>query len=165
MNKPMEQSGKNPNSIQDDNRLADFTDQVLEGKLKQAESNVDEELLGLEETILRLKSSIPSTPLDQAAVKQMQIRLNARIRRESQQEKQTFWKTWIEPILRPQFGMAFAVVALLVALVVFSPSLATNTGSVPLAGTALPSTPTANILVVSILAGVILIFLWIKRPK
>lgn len=158
----MDQPGKYPNSIQDDDRLADFTDQVLDGKLKQAESNVDEELLGLEETILSLKRSLPSTPLDQAAIKQMQVRLNARIRREAQETKQPFWKKWFEPQSRPNLGMAVAAVALLIALVIFLPTFITS-GSPSITATAL--TPAKNIFIVSILAGVILIFLWIKRPK
>lgn len=159
----MHQPGKYPNSIQDDDRLADFTDQVLDGKLKQAESNVDEELLGLEETILSLKRSLPSTPLDQAAIKQMQVRLNARIRREAQETKRPFWKKWFEPQSRPKFGMAVVAVALLIALVIFLPSVTTS-GSPSITATAL--TPAKNILfIVSILAGIILIFLWTKRPK
>ena len=164
MNKPMEQSGKNPNSKQDDDRLADFTDQVIEGKLKQVESNVDEELLGLEETILRLKRTLPSSSLDQAAVKQMQVRLSARIKREAQQEQPPFWKKLAEAIFRPQFGMAFAVMLVFVTLVIFSPSL-TATGSTPLTGTALTPSSTRNILIVSGVAAVILIFAWTKRPK
>lgn len=157
----MSQFSKYPNSKQEDNRLADFADQVLNGKLKQAESNVSEELLGFEETILRLKHSLPSTPLDQATVKQMQVRLNARIRRERQEAKQPFWKKWFEPQFRLQYGMAFAVIALLIALVIFSPASPSAGSSI----TATALSPTENIFIAGILAGVILIFLWIKRPK
>ncbi|MBK9207157.1 MAG: hypothetical protein IPL71_02130 [Anaerolineales bacterium] len=164
MNKPMDQSGKNSNLIKDSNRLADFTDQVLNGKLEKVESNVDGELLGLEETILRLKSSIPSTPLDQAAIKQMQVRLKTRIQREAREVQPPFWKKWIEIISRPQLGMAFAVALVLVVLVIFSPSLFTA-GPAPLTGTALAPSSTKNILIVSIAAGVMLIFFWMKRPK
>ena len=158
----MDQSGKNSNLIKDSNRLADFTDQVLNGKLEKVESNVDGELLGLEETILRLKSSIPSTPLDQAAIKQMQVRLKTRIQREAREVQLPFWKKWI--VSRPQLGMAFAVALVLVVLVIFSPSLSTA-GPAPLTGTALAPSSTKNILIVSIAAGVMLIFFWMKRPK
>lgn len=157
----MSQTSEHLNSKQDDDRLADFTDQVLEGKLAQAEADLDEELLGLEKTILRLNRSFPPASLDQAAVKQMQVRFNARMRRESQEEKQPFWKKWFEPQLRPKFGMAFAAVALSIALVVLSTS-STNAG--PLI-TATALTPTKSIYIAGILAGVILIFLWVKRPK
>jgi len=162
MNNYMDQSGKNSNSIKDDDRLADFTDQVLEGKLEKAESNADEELLGLEETILRLNRSLPSAPLDRATIKQMQVRLHARMRREAQEEKRPFWKRWMEPQFRPQLGMAFAVVMLLVVFVMLSPFLS---------GTSSPVTATAltlnnkNILIVGILIGIISIFIWIKRSK
>jgi len=161
----MDQSGNSRNSIQDDDRLADFTDQALEGRLEQIESNVDGELLDLEETVLRLKRSLSSTTLDQAAVKQMQVRLKARIRRESQEAKQPFWKEWAELLFRPQFGIVFAVALVLVVLVVFLPALNTAGSSAPLTGTALAPSSTKNILIASILAGVILIFAWIKRPK
>lgn len=161
MNNYMDQSGKNPNTMHDDDRLADFTNQVLDGRLEQAESNVTDELLALEETILRLKQSLPSAPLDQAAIKQMQVRLKARIRREEQQTRQPFWKRWLEPQFRPQLGMAFAAVALLIVFVVISPSLVSGGSTVT--GTAL--TPSRNIVVVAILAGIILFLLRIKRPK
>jgi len=157
----MSQPSKYTNSIQDDDRLADFTDQVLEGKLKQVVSGMDEELFGLEETVIRLKHSFPSTYLDQAAVKQMQVRLHARIRREGQEVKQPFWKKWFEPQFRPQFAMTFAAIALLIGIAIFSPSFA-NTGT-SITATAL--NPTKNIFIIGVLAGVILIFLWIKRLK
>ncbi len=156
----MNQPNNRPHSIQEDNRLADFTNQILEGRNKQIESNVDEELIGLEKTILRLNQAFPLTSLDEATVKQMQVRLNARMRREEQETKQPFWKKWFEPQYRLQFGMIFIVMALVFLFITSPPSFTTAGSSI----TATALTPMQNSIVV-VLAGVILVLLWIKRRK
>ncbi len=157
----MSQLGKYPNSMQDD-RLAEFTDQALAGRLNQTDADVDEELLALEETILRLKDAFPpAAALDQSTVKQMQVRFNARVRREAREVKQPFWKKWFKPQSHLQLGMAFAAAAFLITFAVFAPSMTTVGPST--SATAL--TPMKNTFVVIALAGVILIFLWIKRRK
>ncbi len=157
----MNQPNNRPNSMQD-NRLADFTDRVMEGRVKQVETDVDEELLDLEKTILRLNKTFPQVSLDEATVKQMQVRLNARMRREEKQIKQPFWKKWFEPQFRLQFGMAFIVMVLAIIFVVFNPSFVTSGSSV----TATALTPMQGSIAV-VLAGVILVLLWIwiKRSK
>ena len=147
--------------VEQDNRLADFVDQVLEGKMKQAESNVDDELLSLEQTILRLNQSLPPVSLDEATVKQMQVRLNARIRRESQEVKQPFWVKWFSSQTRPQLGFAFAAIALLIFLFVGTPLLSTDSSSTT--GTAL--TPMNNMVVAGVLVGGILVIFWLMRRK
>lgn len=144
-----------------DGRLAEYADRVMDGKMKQTESNVDDELLGLEQTILRLNHSLPPVSLDDATVKQMQVRLNARIRREAQEVKQPFWKKWFATQNRPQFGFAFAAVALLLLLTVFAPSLGATGSSTT--GTAL--TPMNNMVVVGVLVAGILVILWFMRRK
>jgi len=105
-----------------DDRLVEFTDRVLVGEVRDVDSKVDEELRGLEETVLRLHRTLPHTSLDEAAVKQMQVRLNARIRKKSAQIVPSFWRR-IFPLnqVRPQFGLAFAAVALILAFVVLIP--------------------------------------------
>lgn len=150
-----------PSNLIQDDRLADFTDQVLAGRFNEAEENLDEEMLALEQTILRLKTAFPPAALDQSAVKQMQVRFNARVRREAQEVKKPFWKAWFEPQNRAQFGMAFTAVALLIAFIVLSPSM-TITGS-SASGAAL--TPASGTLAAVALAGAFLVFLWIKRRK
>jgi hypothetical protein len=156
----MNKNSKIPNPTQDD-RLSNFADQALSGRVSQIEAELDDELVGLEQTVLRLQNAFPPITLDQIPVKQMQVRLNARIRRENQEKKEPFWKKWFEPQARLQIGMAFAAVALMVTLAVFSPSLTTAGSSTT--GTAL--TPIKNSFVVIMLAGLILITIWIKRRK
>jgi hypothetical protein len=155
----MTQSGEHPNLIHD-NRLAEFTDLVLEGKVKHADSNVEEELLDLEQTILRLNQAFPPVSLDDATVKKMQVRLSARMRRETQQAKQPFWKKWFEPRYRLQFGMAFTLAALMIVFAIFAPS--TGGGS-SVTGTAL--TPLQGPIVVVVLAGLVLFVYWMNRRK
>ena len=156
----MKQRNERINLTQDD-RLTDFADQVAQGKMKQTESNADDELLSLEETILRLNQSLPSVSLNEATVKQMQVRLNSRIRREAQQVNGPFWKKWLAPQARSQFGFAFAIVVLLITFAIFSASSSDSGSTI----TATALNPAKNIFIAGILAVVIIIFLWIKRPK
>lgn len=141
-------------------RLTEFVDRVLEGKMKQTESNVDDELLGLEKTILRLNQSLPPVSLDEAAVKQMHVRLNTRIRREAAEVKQSFWKRWFSSQSRPQLGITFAAVVLLIVLVLMSPLVLVNSSS---AGAALISM--GNVVVIAALVGGIVLILWMMRRK
>ena len=155
----MDQKNETPNPQQDD-QLADFADQVMEGKMKTSASNPTDDLFGLEETILRLNSSFPQDPLDEARVKQMHVRLKARLRREEQNANPSFWKKWFGRESTPQLGLAFAVLAILVVALVSGPSLA-NLGA-STTGTA--STP-VNLFAVVGLAGAVLLILWIMRRK
>lgn len=154
----MSQLNKSPNSVKDE-RLADFTDQVLAGRVDRVESNADEELLALQETVLRLRQTIPPAALDRAAVKQMQARFKARVKREAREVRQPFWKKWFEPQPRLQFAMAFAVTALLIAFAVFSPAAINGSSS---SATAL--TPVSGAIAALALAGILLLF-WLKRRK
>jgi hypothetical protein len=143
-----------------DDRLADFTDQVLEGKLTQTASTADEELLALEETVLRLNKAFPPVQLPEASGKQMQVRLNARMKREAEKPTPSLLERWFGiGNIRPQFAMAFAAVAVLVLLAVLLPG--TTTGSSTTA-TAFSSSPG---LVAGIALVVIVLVLWIMRRK
>ena len=155
----MDQKNEQTNPHQDD-QLADFVDQVIKGKMKISASNPTDDLSGLEETILRLNSSFPQDPLDEASIKQMHVRLKARMRREEQSVKPSFWKKWFGVEVTPQLGLAFAALAVLVVALVSSPSFKTS-GSTT-AGTA--STP-VNLFVAIGLVGVFFILYWFTRRK
>src|SRR5512134_3702034 len=60
-----------PNPSPDD-LLADFTDRVLDGEVVVPASPTDAELRGLEETILRLKRTLPQAVPDPKLFKRMQ---------------------------------------------------------------------------------------------
>ncbi len=155
----MDQINEHSNPQQDD-QLADFADQVMQGRLKTPASTSTDDLFGLEQTILRLNNSFPKDSFDEATVKQMHVRLKIRIRREEQNAAPSFWKKWFGRESTPQLGLAFAVLAILIVTLVSVPYL-TVSGSTA-TGTA--STP-VNFIVVAGLAGVALIIFWIMRRK
>ena len=146
-----------------DNELADFTDRVLEGKSALTASNSDEELLGLEKTILRLTDAFPPEPLDDAKVKQMLVRLKARARREEEERaaKPSFWKRLFDLQANPQVGLLVAVAAVVVLVVISIPAVQDPTGS-PMTGTAFGG---SNLFTVLGLVGVIILIYWISRRK
>lgn len=140
-----------------DDRLADFTDEALAGRIQQPASHAEVELLLLEETILRLKNAFPADPLDEARLKQMLVRLKSRIRRETEGTEQPFWKNWL---IRPQTRLA-AALGILFLLALAFPYLTADGSSTP--ATAL--TPSLGIYAAAGLAAVIVVILWIKRRK
>ena len=155
----MDQTNEQPNPQQDD-QLADFVDQVIKGRMKISASNQTDDLSSLEETVLRLNSSFPQDPLDEASIKQMHVRLKSRIRREEQSVKPSFWKKWFGVEITPQLGLAFAALAVVVVVLVSSPSFTTSGSTIT--GTA--STP-VNLFVAAGLAGVFFVLYWFTRRK
>lgn len=155
----MDQTNKNLD-LQKDEKLADFADQIIKGNTKQNASPPTDELFGLEETILRLNNSIPPSSLDDATVKQMHVRLKARIRREEQKPKPSFWQKWFGREFSPQLGLAFAALAVLIVVLVSTPSLSPTGTST--AGTAF--TPVSFFAVAGLVGIVVLIF-WSMRRK
>ena len=155
----MDQTNEQPNPQQDDH-LADFVDQVIKGKTKASASNLTDDLSGLEETILRLNNSFPQDPLDEASIKQMHVRLKARMRREEQSVKPSFWKKWFGMEVTPQLGLAFAVLAVVVVVLISSPS-STPSGSTTI-GTA--TTP-VNFFVAAGVVGAFFVLYWFTRRK
>jgi hypothetical protein len=151
-----------------DEELSNFTDQVLKGQMKNIESPSNEELRELEETILRLHNTMPSSKLEESTKKQMLVRLNARIRREKEQpQKKSFWASLfdmqsIKSQSRPQFFMTIGIAALVVLAVVIAPDLVTGSSGSTV-GTALDAG--RNIIVPAILLGLIAIILWVTRKK
>lgn len=145
-----------------DDQLADFTDQVLEGTMKTA-SSLDQELLSLEETVLRLNRSFPPASLDDTSKKQMLVRLKARVKREEKMEKPSFWKRWFDIQSNPQVGMILAAVAVLVLMVIGIPALTSTDGS--LSGTAVNPSGGNVGLIAAGLIGVLLLVYWFARKK
>lgn len=126
--------------------------------MQQPASNADEELFLLEETILRLKHAYPPFSLDEAHVKQMHVRLKNRLRRESQDDEQPFWKKWLT---RPQARLVIGALGLLLVFVLASPLLTTAGPST----TATALTSAQGKFVAAGLVVVMMLILWIKRRK
>ena len=142
-----------------DNQLADFADKAMQGKLNNPASSSDAELVRLEETILRLKNTLPSNAPDAATSKQMLVRLKARIKRE-ESEKIPFWKKLFNFQSNPQVGMILAVAMILIIAVITVPSLELGGGAVT--GTA---SNTTNLLIGGGLIGILVLIYWISRRK
>jgi hypothetical protein len=155
----MDQTNQQPNPQHDD-QLADFADQVMQGKRTQPASIVTDDLFGLEETILHLNGTFAQTPLDESRVKQMHVRLKSRIRREEQNVKPSFWKKWFGRESTPQLALAFAVLAVLVVVFVSAPFLTPVDSSAT--GTASGS---VSLIVAASLIGAIFVIYFGARRK
>jgi len=141
-----------------DDRLAEFTDEALEGRISSPASPVDEDLLLLEKTILRLRDAYPPTSLDTARVKQMQVRLKNRIRREAREESQPFWRTWLT---RPQTWAVMGILGMVLVFIALSPYLSAPGSST--AATAL--TPARGGILALGVAFILALVLWFRRRK
>ena len=117
-------------SIQQDNELADFVDQLLDGKTPPA-STSDEELVGLEKTLLRLNDAFPPETLDEAKSKQMLARLKTRMRREEEEKaaKPSFWSRLFDLQANPQVGLLIAAAVVVVFVIVSVPAVVQPPGS------------------------------------
>lgn len=149
----------NRHSPQDD-KLAKFTDQVLAGRRDRTASAADDDLLRLEDTVLRLSRAFPPRSPDSAAAKQMLVRLKARVKREERAVTPSFWKRLFDFRSHPQFAMALAAVAVLVVAVIAVPSLSSN--SAPVTGSALGG---GSILTAAGLVGILALIYWLARRK
>ena len=141
-----------------DDRLADFTDDVLEGRKRDSVPGMEDELLQLEKTVLRMRTAFPPVDVDEARIKQMQVRLKNRIKREEEEAGQPFWARLFST---PQYAMVVGVVSLLIVFLVVFPTT-TIPGS---STTATALNPAIGPIAAVGLAAVIIILLWIKRRK
>jgi len=146
-----------------DKELADFTDRVLQGRIERTASTSDEELLGLEGTILRLTDAFPPEPLDDAKAKQMLVRLKARVRREEEEQaaKPSLWKRLFDFQSNPQVALLITVAAVVMLAIIILPTVEQPSGS-SISGTALSGT---SFFTVAGLAGVLIVLYWISRRK
>lgn len=104
-----------------DNELADFADRLLGGGKDITASAADEELLGLEKTLLRLDRAFSDESLEEARAKQMLVRFKARVRREEEAAKPSIWKRLFDFQSNPQVGMILAVAMIFLLAVIFLP--------------------------------------------
>jgi hypothetical protein len=150
--------------INRDEWLASFADHVLAGKTDDVSmSGSDSEMNVLAETVMRLNAAFPKREPDSTSMKRIHSRVMEQWRIEEQRKAR--WSKflrpeWLELLRRPQFAMAVAMIAVVVALVVTAPLMSTG----QLSGTA--QSDTTNI-VSWILLGILLVavFLFSRRKR
>lgn len=144
-----------------DAKLADFTDRLLGGNTTPTASTSDEELLHLEQTVLRLTHAFPPDSERDARAKQMLVRFKSRVSREETQAlKPSIWKRFFDFQANPQTGLLLAVAAVLILAVVALPFLQPPGSSIT--GSAITNDS------FYIAAGLVLVLLaayWISRNK
>ena len=150
----------NPTPNQDDS-LADFADRVRMDGPAKLEFSADEELRGLEETLLRLDRAFPWEAMSKEMVKRMQADFGIRKRRQAIQE-QAGRQTWLNSLFQSPVAMAVATFIVLGVCVLLSPALASIGSST--SGTAGTQAQPIGFLVI---LGVIVILLafWLGRRK
>ncbi len=147
-------SEPNPTQPTPDDSLADFADRVLSGKTSTPDSSSDAELRGLEETVLRLKQTLPQAAPDEKILKHLQANFRTRVRK-ADSPTIPAWQ-----FLRPRRNLALAFAAVLAILVIALPFLPIDNG--PLPGTA--GRPQDIILLAGI-ACVVVLLIWARRQK
>lgn len=148
-----------PKRPSQDDQLAEFTDQVLAGTTQKTASAADDDLLSLQDTVLRLYRAFPPDSPDRAAAKQMLVRLKARLKRERQNAAPSLWKRLLDFRSNPQFAVAVAAVAALAAAIIAIPVL--SSAGAPVTGTALGG----SILVFAGGIGILALIYWFVRRK
>jgi len=144
-----------------DDRLAEYTDEVLVGDVVSV-PNLYDELFHLKEIILRLKSAYPPLEVGEAQIKQMHVRLKNRTKKEDLKSELPFWRQWLGGLqTRPQVGLTAAVVTILLAFLFLGPVLSSAGSST----TAFAFNPAQGTLTVCAGSAVLIILLWVIRRK
>jgi len=147
-----------------DEWLADFADQVLDGKIADLSSvNVDTEMRLLADTVLRLKTAFPAQASDAVSAKRVQTRVMNHARDEAQRKARWEKYTGTDWFAQRRPRAVFAtVLAVLVLAVVAGPALFSGGNPGPATGGI--NEPLGWIL--WILLGVLLVAgLWLTRRK
>jgi len=141
-----------------DDLLADFTDRVLDEKNTIAASSTEEELRGLEETILHLQRTLPQEAPDKA----MQKRMLADFRSRTRSVERSSRSSWQSRQSRQRWSLAFIAIAV-VAAIFFVTSLSLVDGGNIQATAGLQ--PQSVILLLIAGGCIIALFIWLKRRQ
>lgn len=149
----------NPSPNQDD-QLADFVDRVRNAGFLQVDSNLDDELRGLEETILRLNRVFPNEPINEETIKRMQADFAIRKRRQDAQE-QTRRQIWLSALYQSPVALAAAAFIIIGFLLILSMPPA----SVGPAVSGAAGSQFQPVYLLPILGVLILLAFWLGRRK
>jgi hypothetical protein len=164
----MDKSKNNKNTVED--QLADFTDNILSGKIGNTDETPltpDPELQALEKTSLRLKNAFYEDGLSEEAIQRMRNNIVAQWRQKEKKERKPFWKTWMpsgtkwqSQRSRQRLSMAISLSLLIALMLVSIPFLNGNSTDQPAT-----SVQSFNIGLVVVFCGLILLAIWISRRK
>lgn len=138
-----------------DERLADFTDHLLEARTA-ADTPSNDELRGLQDTILRLNRAFPPGTLDEQTRQRMQMDFKARVRKDGP----SAGPAWRSQQSRQRLILVLSTILLLV-IFILAPFLSSGSGNAQ--GTAGLQTQTLALWIV--FGGVIAFILWLGRRK
>lgn len=153
--------------LNQDDWLADFADQVLEGRpADPSTAGADDEMQALANVVLRLKNAFLPDELDAANVRRMQRETLARWRKEEQSRKKSwtniFHLDWlVAPNGRSQIGWSLTVIAIAGIFILSLPVL--SSGSNNITGTA--GLQLHGVIPWIIPLTVILVIAWLLRRK
>jgi hypothetical protein len=118
----------------------------------------------LASTLVRLKNAFPKQEMAPAVVKRMQSQVLEKWREEQQKRPrwlEIFQLDWLTPSRRQQFGMAFAMLAIVGILIVAAPFLSSI--SAPLSASAGSEMPGVFLWIV--LGALVISISWLLRRK
>lgn len=147
---------KQPTQTPDD-LLADFTDRMLDGKTAVLASPADDELRGLEETVMRLKRVFPQEAPDEATLKRLQADFRSRAR-SANKSSQPVWQSQQS---RRRLILAFTAIVILATIFIGIPFLLSGGGNVQ--GTA--GLQSQSILTLVAVGCIIVLLIWLGRRK
>ena len=168
----MNQSKNDKNTV--DDQLADFTDNILDGKIDNTVETPlapDLELRALEQTALRLKNAFHEEGPSKDAIQRMRKNITMQWRQQKNRQSTSAWKNfwlalnpfkqkWYSQRSRRRLSMAISLLLLIALMLISIPILNGY-------GTDQPATSIQNLNVslVIVFCGLILLAIWISRRK
>ena len=140
-----------------DDRLADFTDRLLEGKTAVLASSADLELRNLEETAMLIDRSFPKDAVDEKVLRRMLNQHKLRVRRAGSPSP----PLWRSQHSRTRPILIAAAIILLLGIFIGLPFLASGNVNVEGAAGLQPQ----NTIPFIILGSVIFLLIWVGRRK
>jgi hypothetical protein len=164
----MNKSKNNKSAVED--QLADFTDNILSGKIDNTDETPltpDPELRALEHTALRLKNAFYEDGPSDVVIKRMRNNIVRQWQQKEMKKSLPFWKKWMGPSQkwqsqrsRRRLSMAISLSLLIALMLVSIPLLNGNSTDQPAT-----SVQALNISLVVVFSGLILLAIWISRRK
>ena len=152
---------KNNHELHLDDRLAEFTDEILVADAVGV-LEPDDELSQLKQTILRLKTAYPPVNVDGAQIKQMYVRFKNLAKHEDMKSELPIWRQWLGSLqTRPLVRLTAAMAGILLIFLLLAPAFSSAGSSI----TAFAFDPAQDALNICAVITVIVLFVWMLRRK